>query len=795
MSNSARRATILLPKKRSGQRIKPSTSVAVFVLILTFLSLLGPTPSAEAEATGEEVAEIDLSRLSIGSKGMFVVDIEVESKRAIEGTLVVRNFTADGAEYQYPINLPAQSNSVQTVAVASPFGDVNLSVELVEDDNVVASNQLQPNFASQASVAVAVFGFDDPASEGEFVVDEMPAAFFAIEDLATISTYDTIVGQPSALRELNEDEQDVLTSWISIGGQLIVSGDPGSIDEQLPDSWQSTTEVFLADSGMIRYVGADWEQQITPGLNSTAIEPSFPDVSGEYGNELFQDAQIQLPSLGWLITGLLFYVLLIGPVLYIILRVSKKSILVWLITPVAAIVTTGGVLAIGSTVLSARTSVHTSIIEVTPTGAHATSTILLTESGKQQIDASAGWTIETQNDGRYEDTSDTGSRTVLQPRRDETVATVQVGRGDVGILRMQGPVDDYAGALTIDVDLVTDEEIVGSVTNSSGTKLNNAVIGTSQHAVEVGTLRDGETTKFTLETDRETRAGPAISRELELWSDWDNSINKSRWANLRINREDTLTGQGTIMVAAWTTELSSPLGPDKGRTALVARTALSDSGEPQHGMRSSRVTSPQDQAQATQIRQFVRTPDTPPMAVRSLPENNVEVWVGGAWQPLVTEDAVVSLSEDLWINDTLYIREQFDPDPLFVTELVPDDGSATAPVQDGAANAVNNELDERGYYFWTQPPLTSDASDRFIIQRPDDQTLAVDLNFQNATFEVVVYLVDGDEEVPMPELGGEYSDQFQFEFEAAADEMYIIEVINRSPDEHDYEIEVVSDGA
>ncbi len=772
------------------------SSTAVLALVLAFLSTLGATSAAQAQTVGKEIAEIDLSRWSIGSQNNAIVDISITSQRAIDGKLVVTNQTADGIVYEYPINLSAQSTGVQTVAVSSPFGDISLDVDLVENDRVLASNQLQANALGQGTnTAVAVFGFEQTDTETDLAVGDIKASFFPVEDLHTIGAYDTVVAEPSAVRELNQQEQKLLTSWVSIGGQLLIAGESGSIDQQLPESWTTDSQTRIADSGVIRYVGSDWEQQVTPGLNSVTGQEQFDYYDEGFNTEIFADAEIKLPPLGWLIATLLLYVMLVGPVLYLVLRISKKSILMWAIMPAAAVLASGAVLLVGSQLLSSRTSVHTSIIEVTPSGAYATSTVLLTERGEQRLVAPAGWTAEANNSGEYYDTRDASIRPVLEPRRDETTATLNVSNGNVGLLRMHGPVDEYVGALTIEVEQVTNDEITGSVTNNSGTNLTNSVVGTDQHAVRIGAISDGETVTFALQTDVDQQASPQDSVELGLWPNNNDTVNKSRWSNLRSSREGTLTGAGTVMVAGWTTELASPLGPEKGRTALVARTSLANWDQTRHGIRSSRVPIPGDEGYDTQIRQFIRTSETPTMAVRSLAESNVEVWSGNTWEPLTDGQpggSITSLSEDLWLNDTLYLREQFFENPRFVTDLVPDDGTATAPdnVQ-RVSNEIDEDLDQEFGHYSSQPPLPPGSSDRYLIQRPSDVTYRFSVYpYSDAALSAQWYVVQDGEETALPDTFGGNPGGFDFDFSLTENTSYILEVTNTSSFESGYDLEV-----
>lgn len=619
--------------RRPGWRRRARATAMVLVALLTATAGLGAMPDPAGAAATLEV--------DAGYEGNFVpgrsvpVRVRIAADQLIRGVLEVRTNApgsdtvpvtfpvevSGGTEKEYLISLPTLPlrGAVEVVAVlegSQLSGEARLT--FTGDTELVG---LLPGAAGRVPAPLTL-----PAGLGTARFSELDE-----NELATPGALDplgTIVTGADGLDGLDDEAVRNVLGWLGAGGHLVVDAVPGAAADRvpgLPDAWQPAgAERAQAGRGELRFssgAAADgrWDEVVEPTpLVLPGEVMSSPGMWAMEGvvSAVARDGGLRIPTLGWLSGFLVLYVLLAGPVLFVVLRLGRRTGWAWLAVPLVAGLFATGAFVVGHDVRSGSEASHGSIVHTSAAGTDVISYVgLVSRNGADgRAEFPAGWSAT----GAL---SFSGAAIGMDPRMgfgeggpmEVSPARVQLGAtaedgaggstgsvgevdldpGGFGMVTGWGRADDVAG-LTVTAEAHADGSISGVLRNDTELTLR-------QPLVMVGGRAWGE--KLPLEPGAEMAWELAPARGLPnpedgpmevSWRDqmgWEGEltdespVNYPLWAEM-IGRLADPYPTGLVVAAAWSTGWAPPIEAgggdiDAGRTVFVTEAAVTveDSGE------------------------------------------------------------------------------------------------------------------------------------------------------------------------------------------------------------------------
>lgn len=646
--------------------------------------------AVDAQEVGDaDIAAVDIEVLRTGSGTAVVpVRVTVVSRRAVDGRLQLESPDTN-VSWELPVALAANSEVEQVFVVPTNGRSLlSLSAALLVDGVEVADDD--SDGVNAATNAVGIIGLTNPGDRVRLSPDVGDASVIELDDLSTLSTLDTVIVSPAGLASLTEGEQSRLLQWTAAGRQLAVADEPGSIDGQLPTAWRSDRSFVAAGTGFVRYLGVDWRANVPPGV-STASNPQM--AAGWFqpsAPELLSDAGFRVPGLSAMALLLLVYLVLAGPVTFVVLTQINRQTLAWVVVPALAVVFAVGVFGVGRFLSSGRGDGYASVVEVSPAGASLTDSLLIADDGQQTLELPEGWSL--QSTGLTTGNGQVGSPVVVAPTRTSTDLRFDIDTGSGGTAVVRGANPDFDGSIEIIGASIEGDSLRGSVVNTTGERLDEVTVMVGERVTSVGSVEDGARGEFIIDLSVERNG---FAPELRTWDvdprdgwqfgprqrDDDSAINDgpangSAWLEWRASRLGTSVPEGMITAVGWSRDLDASLLDGTGRTAVVTHAALprfAGPALPAH-VRTVQLQVPGqdrfgnfdgfDDGRSGLVSQFIRQPGADTSTLAIVVENQiaeVELWTGdGVWRSLELDDrgglASVGIPEEAWLDDVLTVR-------------------------------------------------------------------------------------------------------------------------------------------
>ncbi len=302
---------------------------------------------------------------------------------------------------------------------------------------------------------------------------------------------------PSYLSELNsgalsllEDEGNVLVAYSQLGqGQVVqtafsVGDDPIAKMDGMPALWGTLFDTTRHSN--------QWGQN-RHDSPSNAIVHTVGST-----NELFPSFKVSAP----LIFGIIiFYIVLIIPVLYFILKRKDKREYTWWIIPSIAILTSIAIFAYGAKDRIGRAQIqHSAILNVEQDGSlsgYYAESILTNKSGDFTFSAPAETTLGASlpNNDPFSSSQGTIHKQAIVEKdaAGTTMHLRNIGYWNVGTVFGETRVEKK-GEFDIQLN-VTDKKLTGSVTNRFPFALTDVAIWSGTKLIPIGDLGPGETAR------------------------------------------------------------------------------------------------------------------------------------------------------------------------------------------------------------------------------------------------------------------------------------------------------------
>jgi hypothetical protein len=539
------------------------------------------------------------------------VRVRITADRLVQGTLRVELESFDesvpvavpvevpgGSSKEYLVVLPTAVDAGQQVAVTASLdgGDASAGrqdLTFSTDSDLVG---LVPDLVAGGEVP-------DPVELGPSMGTSRFHQLTA-EELASPGAIDAlglIVTAGDGLSSLGPEARANVLDWLDRGGRLVLDGSPGDAVGGLPEEWQpgpADVRSWTGRGGVRLVAGA-----VAAGRWDEVVEPMPLMPVGELNGGMFfgpsdgvastvaEDGGLRVAVVGWLLLFLVAYVVLVGPLAFLLLRRAGKAGWTWLAVPTVAVVFTVAAFVIGSDLRTGNEIAHGTVVETRPQGARVFSYVgLLSRSGADaRVSLPAGWQssdMSSPMSGWF----DSGTRSPGPERvvvgADATVDEVALDPGGFGMVTAWGPIEATPG---IEVTAVagTDGSVHGTVRNATDVTLRDVLILVGVRAWGGGKLEPGEEAEWQLDPggglDETTWSGLAETpwRDAAGWdtgeADPFSDVNYSVWTDWRSRLADSYPA-GVVTAAGWTSDWAPPVESSRkmtgGRTVFTTHAAV-----------------------------------------------------------------------------------------------------------------------------------------------------------------------------------------------------------------------------
>ena len=646
------------------------------------LSLVAPTGHALAETTLIVTAGVN-GEYEVGDQ--LLVRVSVTSDELIDGEIVVM-MKNSATTVKRDVQIASGTTKVFYFTLPTSWDSPSLDVSLRDGDDEIAKKSASPRRTEDELVGIlprlasrvgdlpldvqlgqAIGGASVSAVPVE-VVDLGPGALRA---------YDTIVAGGDDLSQLDDTQRDTILTWVSLGGILLLDDDAAIAD--IPEEWRPGSNGYsLADVGEIRLTngaasGGRWDQIIQPTVIGGPGVFGGSEMMTDPQMDLAQRAGLDLPTIAPLAIGIGVYALVLGPIVYLVLRRLRRLTLGWFVIPALAVLTAGGVTLVGGGALRNGNPAAATFVQESPAGAYAVSNVLTfsSQGGTADVAIPAGWSLGQGSNMFWGD----GRQTPITITRH----TDGTSSATVALEATQANVRSYSG-LTNSDGLVTtavwdgDRKVNGTVTNNTDVALHDVAVFAGEDEALIGELAPGDTAEFTLNAIRKIRF-QWESRGSAVWGDpfdggdmavFDNQerqvpnfdadddslVEFGVWG--MASTDVDLFPTGMVRAVGWTEEIPSELIDGDDASTATAISALApvtndDNGVGVATVRAQAVRGPfgfNGGMVNDQVFRYVIPPDADPEALFLIDHVNLNIhelafWDGDEWIEANAQDEVV----------------------------------------------------------------------------------------------------------------------------------------------------------
>ena len=190
---------------------------------------------------------------------------------------------------------------------------------------------------------------------------------------------------------------------------LLVSGSAGE-GEVLYVAYDLAAEPLASWSGNAAF----WQEALTRAFGSSLKQGGgdsyyFEDEIWPLSEASEQIPALKMPEVGWFALLFGIYALVVGPILFYILRTKRKQSYLWAIVPVLAVITGVGMFSFGSMQRGSDVLVHQAgFVELTGEGqarARAVTAMFVPTSGDYELTVHGSGRTQPYEDGRYSTTA------------------------------------------------------------------------------------------------------------------------------------------------------------------------------------------------------------------------------------------------------------------------------------------------------------------------------------------------------------------------------------------------------
>ena len=511
---------------------------------------------------------------------------------------------------------------------------------------------------------------------------------------AALDVFDSIAATTADVRSLQPAQLAALLGWLNRGGRLLL--DDGGDLSALPVDWRPSAGGWaLAGRGEVRLVSGkassgNWAAIIEPTGMAANEFNGFFGVSEQLGSvqqDLAARAGVKLPSMVPLLVPLLAYWLLASVVVYFVLRGMRRLTLAWVAIPLLAALTAGGVVWYGQQWRTAGKPAAAVFVDGYPGGGDAVASVLTfsRDGGTVRVGLPQGW----QSDSEVAFFSGGSAITpTVESGNDSSRLQVRLEPGQVTTGNVLGPTADVGLAAQATIN---DEQVVGTVTNTSPFTMQQVAVFGPGGAQLLGTLAPGDSAPFEIDADARPNGFSLADRVWDGTSDpradKDEIAELGIWSNANYGR--VMYPSAMVRVAGWTTEMNVGIETADGITTTTVVTSLAPIRPGSGPLRSGAVRVQMVRSPFTQfgngtsdiIYRYLLPPDAQlgPRTVLRLPVglSSIELWNGSGWIETIATRTIVTIPPTSIINGVVMARVPNNGE-FFPSDQAPELRSATS---------------------------------------------------------------------------------------------------------------------
>jgi len=323
-----------------------------------------------------------------------------------------------GASTSQAVEVPAGGVKDYVIEAASPGQRRQLRVNLVSEvgaeETVLQSEQVSVRVPANELV-VAVFSAEDYESairgaEPRPVAQDVELVRLSSSQVGVLSSAVSYAVFPAeAMAELTSDAVDALHGWVETGGRLIGSSanvsrvaDPVG-GAAFPAVGAVAVQVGAGEVTAVNDLAAldtdGWGILLRSVPQSGVVRIQEDGGSSSLIGAALSSRTATVPALPWLLLGILLFVVLVGPVNFIVLRGFGKPEWAWFTVPLLSALFVTGFWVVGRSSLQPFTVSHTSVVVQSPRGVegHTAFVVQVESGGEHQLAMETGWLSEGQN--------------------------------------------------------------------------------------------------------------------------------------------------------------------------------------------------------------------------------------------------------------------------------------------------------------------------------------------------------------------------------------------------------------
>ncbi len=499
--------------------------ICICVLLVLSFSLLTATAMADEDVT---------MRVKPGFNGVYklqslvMVQIIIDNKGSdLSGMLVFipeehRN-SWDNTNYTMEVSVPAGETKKFDLLLPGEVIANSSKINLMSNDRIIAWSPLQ---GLQIRDGILIVGISergdiykpivDSHSKGDFI---RPITAKTIEtgdlpqELLALRAVDIIVLDGELMDSILPNQEKAIESWVAGGGILIISqgdekgkiiaendGNPLLYRQPLGEGVTITSTFDLISGSEL---DREEELKLWWGLvdSELLIERAHILYANSWGNywryvdsaNYFED--ITPPNIvlyGFILAG---YILLIGPILYLILRRFDRRDILWILIPVTAIILTLGIMGVGKNRLPGD-----GIVQIV-------SNINIIDPQTALVEGAAAAVIPKGGSYSFEIIKNTHATPVMRNRinlMDTTIKINEFGEQIIGFNRVEHWtvrnvyfINEHKGLGSIEGSLSLNENILkGTLINNTGLDLKDVLLRAGEKGILIGNWDAGNELKI-----------------------------------------------------------------------------------------------------------------------------------------------------------------------------------------------------------------------------------------------------------------------------------------------------------
>ena len=679
---------VMAPVRTGLRRGRITTLTAAVVCLTVVTALLAAAPPAAAA-----------TRIAVDAGwagGDYVpgrplpVRVDITADRLLTGSLHVAIGGDPVESVTLPVEVPGGTTKRFVVVLAGPpQGDFEVTARVSGGDEGSGTA-----FISSVSEDVELVGLlpglvEEAPGPVPLAVDVGTARFTLLTDAelgapGALAGLGTVVAPPDGVQQLGAPARANLLDWVAGGGFLVVDAPLGTRVAGLPDAWQpGEAGRVSADRGEVRLsdgraAAGRWSEVVEPTPLADVMDLSvfgFMGLPETLPDSVARDGGLRVPELGWLALFLIVYLVLAGPLVFLVLRRLGRSQLTWVALPLVAVLFAVVAFVVGDEARRGSSAAHASMIESGPAGARVTTHVgLVSRNGADgRARFPAGWHATGYRTPPMLDFPGRrgGAQTQITTDGGRPLARLPLDAGGFGLVTGRGPGDGLEGieaveGLEVTATAAADGSLHGIVRNGTELTLHETMVLVGRRSAGVGRVEPGESLEWRLD--------PGEGEQAELWepaeapwrefSGWDGErippdglVNYALWSDELYRRVDAYR-TGDVLVAGWTREWAPPVdagGPIQGgRTVLTARAPVEAAAGPvpAEAVRRDIVRGPRSASAAppgaddfgpaeSSVIRFVLPVGVDPTGPLTIEGpgllRSADVWVGDRWVPVTLE--------------------------------------------------------------------------------------------------------------------------------------------------------------